>query len=1083
MFDRIVDYFWGDVDVDRAETTDSSDSDDDDAHVVQNLADEAPFIPVFEGQPMLAGEDADGGAPGGPMVQDPEVAAAAAQAGVAINEDDGGDPDDAEDLEGILELIGMQGPLIGLFQNALFSAVLIGATVVAAVFLPYLWGKLTLLAIAKPMLILQIPVALVSAIVDFVVDVGFAFGCTVVVIFTYIYDSLGLVFNLPLKEKNGLLLAGALKSSELAWPRAFNSGFLNTPRSEDLLFFSIESHAALHWLEAKAVTGITQSTNFLLYIIDVVSRSSSIWTAIDSLRPTAIHQDLSSLVGALENFTAQSFSYVFSGASLDVYQQTDVGGVTFSPLLPHWTATDRVLATITGYILLLSASIVYTSYLAPLFPSHPRVRPIETSILEFLHQAGGVAKVIFIISIEMIVFPLFCGVLLTVALAPLFPSSAAPGPSSLPFPRWLKFPAEGQTSTVGLNTDRPLTTLFLSWFLGTAYMFHFALFVSLCRRIMRTGVLYFIRDPDDPSFHPVRDVLERSVWGQLRKIGFSACVYGALILGALGGVVWAIAYAGPGVLPIRWQRWGKGGPLEFPMDILFYNFLTPVVVRFARPSDGLHRMYKWWFRRCARALRLSSFLFGERRADEERRIAHETWRSWIVRLVRAGEPSLDDEEVSYIPDGKFVRAPSSDAVRIQKGDPVFVEVNANDERVDGKPDEGSRKSNMFKLVYVPPLFGLRIAAFVLLVWLFAAVTGVGITILPLLTGRAMIKSVFGGSEDTNDIYAVTLGIYTLGGLLFIAFNIPGALRWLRSRLPKSRTWSFDTITTSVVSVAKFLKQVASTVYVYAAFLVLIPLLHSILLELYVLLPLHSLFTSSDSATDNSATHTINIIQSWTLGLLYTRLLARYTLHARVIVPFADGADGDAAAGADPDQADEDARPGLVQRHEMERGGGDGVPVAGVRRRNRLGEAARRVFRGEGASLLRPHAGRATRYFVAPTVLAFVLLAVGPPVAVRAALALGVPAGAVLPRAAQVALARASYPAALGLMAAVWLAGRVRKGFGRWVGVVRDEAYLVGERLHNYGERARRRDNGRGERSRGKERAVDGEAERGGVALG
>ena len=1061
IFDRIVDYFWGDVDVDRTETADSSESDVDDAHVVQNLADEAPFIPIFEGQPML-GEDADDGVPGGP-VQDPEVAAAAAQAGVAINEDDAGDPDDAEDLEGILELIGMQGPLIGLFQNALFSAVLIGATVVAAVFLPYLWGKLTLLAIAKPMLILQIPVGLVSAIVDFALDAGFAFVCTILAAITGICDSFGFVFNLTLKEKSGLLLATAWKNAESAWSRAFNSGFLNTPRSEDLLFFSIESHAALHWLEAKALTCITQSTNFFLHVLNSFLRSPSIWSAVDILKPAAIHQDLSSLAGALENFTAESISYIVSGASLDIYHQTDVGGVTFSPLLPHWTAMDRVLATITGYILLLTASIVYTSYLAPLFPSHPRVRPIEASIIDFLHQAGGVAKVIFIISIEMIVFPLFCGILLTVALAPLFPSSTAPGPSSLPFPRWLQFPAEGQTSSIGLYTDRPLTTLFLSWFLGTAYMFHFALFVSLCRRIMRPGVLYFIRDPDDPSFHPVRDVLERSVWGQLRKIGFSACVYGALILGALGGVVWAIAAAGHGVLPIRWHRWGTGGPLEFPMDILFYNFLTPVIVRFARPSDGLHHMYKWWFRRCARALRLSSFLFGERRKDEEHRHSHKAWWSWIQPLVSLAEAPSDDKEVSYIPDGKFIRAPSSDAVRIPKGYPVFVEVNVEDQRLDGKPDDGVHKGDLFKVVYVPPWFGLRIAAFVLLVWLFAAVTGVGITILPLLSGRIMMNSVFGASEDTNDIYAVTLGVYTLGGLLYIVFNIPHALRWLRSCLPESRIWSFEAIATSIVSAAKIIKQTASTVYVYTAFLVVIPLLHSILLELYVLLPLHTFLTTSDGTRDSSQTHTINIIQSWTLGLLYTRLLARYTLHARTAPPFAD--DGaDPAPAPDPDA---DPRPGLMRRHELERAG-----APAPRRRNRLGEAARRVFRGDGASLLHPHAARATRYFVAPALLAFAALACGPPVAARVALAL-LPGG-VGPRAAEVWVARASYPLALGLIAAVWAAGKVRRGFGRWVGVVRDEVYLVGERLHNYGERARRRDNGRGERSKGKERAVDAE---------
>src|SRR5882757_4757599 len=95
----------------------------------------------------------------------------------------------------------------------------------------------------------------------------------------------------------------------------------------------------------------------------------------------------------------------------------------------------------------------------------------------------------------------------------------------------------------------------------------------------------FIRDPDDPTFHPVRDVLERNVATQLRKILFSALVYGALVVICLGGVVWGLSFAFKGVLPIHWSS--NEPVLEFPIDLLFYNFLMPLAVRFFKPSDGL----------------------------------------------------------------------------------------------------------------------------------------------------------------------------------------------------------------------------------------------------------------------------------------------------------------------------------------------------------------------------------------------------------------------------------------------------------------------------------------------------------------
>ena len=101
----------------------------------------------------------------------------------------------------------------------------------------------------------------------------------------------------------------------------------------------------------------------------------------------------------------------------------------------------------------------------------------------------------------------------------------------------------------------------------------------------------FIRDPDDPEFHPVRDVLERSFFTQLRKILFSALVYGGLVIVCLGGVVWGIRFAFSNVLPIHYSS--NEPVLEFPVDLLFYNFLMPLAVKILKPSHALHAMYTW----------------------------------------------------------------------------------------------------------------------------------------------------------------------------------------------------------------------------------------------------------------------------------------------------------------------------------------------------------------------------------------------------------------------------------------------------------------------------------------------------------
>ena len=99
---------------------------------------------------------------------------------------------------------------------------------------------------------------------------------------------------------------------------------------------------------------------------------------------------------------------------------------TFLPLvmdpnanLAYWSAKERFTAVLLGYGLIALIAALYVSKLAPI-TSSPRSRRIEQRIVDLIKQAGGVCKVIFIISIEMIAFPLFCGFLLDLALLPLF---------------------------------------------------------------------------------------------------------------------------------------------------------------------------------------------------------------------------------------------------------------------------------------------------------------------------------------------------------------------------------------------------------------------------------------------------------------------------------------------------------------------------------------------------------------------------------------------------------------------------------------------------------------------------------------
>ena len=54
------------------------------------------------------------------------------------------------------------------------------------------------------------------------------------------------------------------------------------------------------------------------------------------------------------------------------------------------------------------------------------------------------------------------------------------------------------------------------------FMYGFAQVISWIRSICRAGTLYFIRDPHDPNYSAVKDMIERPAHSQLRKVCWQA---------------------------------------------------------------------------------------------------------------------------------------------------------------------------------------------------------------------------------------------------------------------------------------------------------------------------------------------------------------------------------------------------------------------------------------------------------------------------------------------------------------------------------------------------------------------------------
>ena len=56
--------------------------------------------------------------------------------------------------------------------------------------------------------------------------------------------------------------------------------------------------------------------------------------------------------------------------------------------------------------------------------------------------------------------------------------------------------------------------MFLHWLVGMVYVFYFASFVLLLREVLRPGVLWFLRNLNDPDFQPVQEVRNLSLYSK-----------------------------------------------------------------------------------------------------------------------------------------------------------------------------------------------------------------------------------------------------------------------------------------------------------------------------------------------------------------------------------------------------------------------------------------------------------------------------------------------------------------------------------------------------------------------------------------
>ena len=345
------------------------------------------------------------------------------------NVDDGADGaaapvdiDEGDDFDGIMELVGMRGSIFGLLQNAAISLVLITAAVMLGVAIPYIWGRIILTILAHPILFtVVIPWSLAVFCANLLIDtvLGVAcYGIFVVCISTRFLLNFGwskiptigsTITNLMHSYANDAWRRVADKLTTLALILASDRTSL-----ENVSLVTVHLENSHAWLASRQPWA--RATLAISWLSEKIAASANLtFSACHHLQ-----------MAAQDNKTAPEVLYTMFEDLIGVWKEPSVEQRNATHMFPvvseadealvefsnssSWTAADRVMAVVAGYVLFTICGAWYLSKHRSQPGSYRR--QLEKTSIELLQQAGGVMKVILIIGIEMFVFPLYCGLLL-----------------------------------------------------------------------------------------------------------------------------------------------------------------------------------------------------------------------------------------------------------------------------------------------------------------------------------------------------------------------------------------------------------------------------------------------------------------------------------------------------------------------------------------------------------------------------------------------------------------------------------------------------------------------------------------------
>uniref|UniRef100_A0A3P8QUF3 E3 ubiquitin-protein ligase MARCHF6 n=1 Tax=Astatotilapia calliptera TaxID=8154 RepID=A0A3P8QUF3_ASTCA len=411
-----------------------------------------------------------------------------------------------------------------------------------------------------------------------------------------------------------------------------------------------------------------------------------------------------------------------------------------------------LITTILGYILLAGVLIVCHA-LASLVKFQRSRRLLGVCYI--------VVKVSLLVAMEIGLFPLICGWWLDICSLEMFDATLKDREQSF--------------------DSAPGTTMFLHWLVGMVYVFYFASFILLLREVLRPGVLWFLRNLNDPDFNPVQEMIHLPIYRHLRRFILSVVVFGSIVLLMLWLPIRIIKLLFPNFLPYNVMLYSDAPVSELSLELLLLQVVLPALLEQGHTRQWLKRLIHAWTFTAGYVLDLHSYLLGDHEEDDNQQNNHPG------RVNNNRIPGL----------GEGLHA-AHQAI-LQQGGPVG-----------------------FQPYHRPINFPMKIILLVVFMCVTLLLASLICLTLPVFVGR-WLMSFWMGSAMVHELYTAASGLY-------VCWLSIRAATVLLSWMPQGRT-------VIMLKVHEWTLMILKTVVVALLLAVVIPLLLGLLFELVIVAPL------------------------------------------------------------------------------------------------------------------------------------------------------------------------------------------------------------------------------------------------------